>query len=72
MKSQSKDVGGRESKQHPNHPQPKPWPVQRAVGSALLTSDFTATNEHAGTDHQPSSNPRLRGISHRHHHYQLS
>ena len=59
MKPQRKDAGGRESEQHPNDRQPKPSSVQSAGGSAHQESDSTATNEHAGTDHQPSPNPRL-------------
>ena len=43
---------GRRSGQPPNHPQPKPLPVQSARGSAHQESDSTATNEHAKTDHQ--------------------
>ena len=62
MKPQWKDAGGRKSVQHPNPPQPKLSPVQGAVGSAHQESDSTVTNKHSRTDHQPSKNPRLRGI----------
>ena len=54
MKPQRKDAGGRKSEQHPNHLQPKPSPVQSAVGSAGQNSDSTATSEHARTDFKPS------------------
>ena len=47
--------------QHPHYPQPKPSPVQSAVGSAHQESNSTATNEHARTDRLPSQNPLLRG-----------
>ena len=50
--------------QHPNPPQPKSSPVQEAVGSEHQESDSIATNGHERTDHQPSQNPRLRGMSH--------
>ena len=64
MKPPRKDGAGEKSSQLPNHPQPKPSPVQSAGGAAPQESDSTATNEHARTDHQPSLNPRLRGMSH--------
>ena len=67
MKPQRKDAGGRKSVQRPYHPHPKPSPVQSAVRSAHQNLDSTATNEHARTDHLPSPNPRLRGISHHNH-----
>ena len=64
MKLERKNAGGRKSEQHPNHPQPKPSPVQSAVGCAHQESDSTATSVRARTEHP---NPRLRGISHHHH-----
>ena len=64
---QRKEAGGRKSEQHPNHPQLKPSFVQRAVGSVYHASDSTAISEHETTDHQPSPNRRLRGISHHRH-----
>ena len=54
MQLQRKDAGGRKSEQPPNHPEPKPLPVQSAVGGAHQESVSTATNEHARIDHQPS------------------
>ena len=54
MKLQRKDAGDRKSEQPTSHPQPKPSPVQSAVGSAHQESDSTATNKHAKSDHQPS------------------
>ena len=54
MKPQRKDAGGRNSEQHPNHPQLKPSPVQSTAGPVHQESDSTATNEHAKTDHQLS------------------
>ena len=32
----------------------------------IKSCESTATNQHARTDHQPSQNPHLRGISHHH------
>ena len=46
-------IGGRKSKQPPNHLQPKPSSVQSAVESAHHESDSTATNHHVRTDRQP-------------------
>ena len=63
MKPQRKDAGGRENMQHPNHPQPKPSPVQSAVSSVHQESDCSATNEHARTDHQPSKKLCLQEMS---------
>ena len=55
MKPQRKDAGERKIEEHPNHPQPKPSPVQSAVGSACTSRiRLTATNDYAGNDHQPS------------------
>ena len=71
MKLQRKDEGGRKIKQHPNHPQPKPSPVQSALGSAHQESDSTATNMHARIDHQPSQHPHQQGISHHDDHHQI-
>ena len=53
-KPQRKNAGGRKREQHPDHPQPKPPPVQSTVGSRHQELDFTATNKYARTDHQPS------------------
>ena len=54
MKLQRKNAIGRQSKQHPYHPQPKSSSVQNAVGSAHQESVSTATNEHARICYQPS------------------
>ena len=48
---------------------PKLSSVQSAVGGAHQESVSIATNEHERIDHQPSNNPRLRGMSHHHHIY---
>ena len=64
MKPQRKYAGGRKREQHPNHPQPKPSPVQSSVRSAHRELNFAATNKHAKIDHQPSQGPLLRGIGH--------
>ena len=53
MKPQRKDAAGRNC-EHPNHPQPKPSPVQSSIGSVHQESDFTAVSKNAKTDHQPS------------------
>ena len=42
MQLQRKDAGGRKSEQPPNHPEPKPLPVQSAEGFGRQESDSTA------------------------------
>ena len=48
---EKKDGGDRKSEQPPNHPQPKPVPVQTAVESAHQESDSAVTYKYTRTDH---------------------
>ena len=67
VKPQRKSAGGRKSKQPPYHPQPKPSPVQRAVGYAHQKLDYS---RYPVCKRWPPTfpNPRLRGMNHHHHH----
>ena len=52
--TKERHTGVKKSVWHPKHLQPKPSPVQSAVGTARQELDSTATNKHARTVHQPS------------------
>ena len=66
MNPQKKDAGGRKSEQHPNHPQPKPSPVQsqqflwKAVKESMTESFAPSVDQDSGMQTRRRSHPPMR------------